>query len=184
MKGTFKPGDKLYIEKISLEKVKRGDLIIFSTINKGGDDFVVHRVVDKSPGGLATRGDNTFYWDRESVSRENIIGRVIHYDRNGKIHKAWNGGAGMLRTGALHCRLHFIRVVKFFLRKPYHMIKKSGIVAKFWQPEIEIIHFETNSGPLIKYIHKGTTVAIYWTKKNRWWCKRPYDFVIGLKLNK
>ena len=32
------------------------------------------------------------------------------------------------------------------------MIRESGIVAKLWRPEIEIIHFETRDGPLVKYV--------------------------------
>ena len=29
MKGTFKPGDKLFIENIPITQIKKGDLIIF-----------------------------------------------------------------------------------------------------------------------------------------------------------
>ncbi len=181
MKGTFKPGDKLIIETIPLIQIKRGDLIIFRVIDQEREDFVVHRVVDKKPCGLVTRGDNCREQDKELVAEENIYGRVIEYDRQGKIHKAWNGRLGMLRAGALHGRLQIIRILKFFLRKPYLMIRESGIVAKLWRPEIEIIHFETPDGPLIKYVHKGKTVAICWTEKNHWWYRQPYDFIIKPK---
>ena len=58
--------------------------------------------------------------------------------------------------------------VKRFLRRglsrPYQWLKHSGIVAKIWRPEIEKIHFETQDGPLVKYVHKGKTVASYWVK--------------------
>jgi signal peptidase I len=178
MKGTFKPGDKLIIETIPLIQVKRGDLIIFRIIGQEREDFIVHRVVDLTPKGLVTRGDNCLEQDKELVAEENIYGRVIKYDRKGKIYRTWNSRLGMMWAGALHGRLQIIRNLKFFLRKPYLMIRESGIVAQLWQPEIEVMHFETPDGPLIKYVHKGRTVAIYWTEENRWQIQRLYDLVI------
>jgi len=173
MKGTFKPGDKLTIEKIPINQVRKGDAIIFRIAKKDEDDFVVHRVVDLTPNGLVTRGDNSRKQDTELVAEENIYGRVIAYDRKGNICRTWNGRLGMMRAGALHGRLQFTQILMFFLRKPYLMIRESGIAAKLWRPEIEIIRFKTSNGPLIKYVHKDITVAIYWTDKNRWWCRRP-----------
>lgn len=184
MKGTFKPGDKLTIEKIPLKQVRKGDAIIFRIAKKDEDAFVVHRVVDLTPNGLVTRGDNCGEQDKELVAEENIYGRVIEYDRKGKIYRTWNSRLGMMRAGALHGRLQFIRILIFFLRKPYLMIRESGIVAKLWRPEIEIIHFETPNGPLIKYVHKDRTVAVYWTDKGHWWCRCPYDLIVRSKLKK
>jgi len=178
MKGTFKPGDRLFIEKFPVKLVKKGDLIIFSKKSGDENDFIVHRVVDLTPKDLVTRGDNCRDRDQEPVIEENIIGRVTKYDRKGKIQKAWNGRLGMLRAGALHTRLQIIRILKFFLRKPYLMIRESGIVAKLWRPEIEIMHFETPDGPLIKYVHKGRTAAIYWIDANCWQIRRLYDLII------
>jgi len=182
MKGTFKPGDKLFVEKLPLSQIKRGDAIIFSNKNKSKDEFVVHRVVNKGPGGLVTRGDNNPYQDKELVTEENVIGKVARRERNGKIYKVWGGGLGILKAKALHGRIQAIRVLKNFLGKPYRILKKSGIIPRIWRPEIETIHFETRDGPLIKYVHKGKTVAMHWTDKNGWWYRQPYDFIIGPKI--
>jgi len=130
---------------------------------------------------IITRGDNNPKNDAERVTEENLIGKVTHYERNGKVRKVWNGRLGMMRARVLHGRLHIIRAAKHLLRKPYRMLKKTGIVAKLWRPEIEIIHFQTQDGPLVKYVNKGRTVASCWTESNRWWFKRPYDFVIRPK---
>ena len=129
--------------------------------------ILVHRIVKLIKKDFITRGDNNPKNDEEPVTEENLIGKVTHYERNGKIHKVWNGRLGMMRARVLHGRLHIIRCAKFLLRKPYRLIKKSGIVAKLWQPEIETIYFETQDGPLVKYIHKGRTVASCWTKTNQ-----------------
>lgn len=182
MLGTFKPGDRLRIENLPFALIKKGDTVVFVGAKRDSDDFVVHRVADESPASLVTRGDNSSSNDEEPVTEKNIVGKVTHYERNGKIHKVWNRRLGMLRAKVLHNRMHVIKAVKFFLSKPYRMIKKTGIVAKLWRPEIKTIQFETQDGPLIKYIHKGRTVANCWVESNRWWFRRPYDFVIGPKL--
>jgi hypothetical protein len=89
-----------------------------------------------------------------------------------------------MRAKVLHGRLHIFKSAKFFLRKPYCLLKKTGIVSKLWQPQIETVYFATQEGPLIKYLHNGQTVASCWVETNRWWFRRPYDFVIGPKLKK
>ena len=86
-----------------------------------------------------------------------------------------------MRGIVLHGRLHVIRAAKFFLRKPYRLLKKTGIVARLWRPEIEVIRFATPDGPLVKFVHNGRTVASCWTAANSWWFRRPYDFIIDPK---
>jgi hypothetical protein len=179
MSGTFRESEKLEIIKTKFIKIKPGDVVVFINTKKGEKvQHCLHRVASLVDKGWITRGDNNPRKDEVPVTEENLVGKVTHYERNGKIHKVWNGRLGMLRARVLHGRLHIIRTAKFFLRKPYRWLKRSGIVAKLWQPEIETIHFQTQDGPMVKYIHKGKTVASCWNDTNRWWFKRPYDFVI------
>ena len=185
MKRTFRNGDYLYIQEFSLDRLHPGDIVVVhSQASEIAKNHYVHRVVGITEEDLLTCGDNNPGNDIEPVTEKNYIGRVTCYERNGKIHKVWNGRLGMMRARVLHGRLLVIRAAKFFLKKPYRMIKKTNIVAKFWRPEIETIFFETHDGPLIKYIHKDRTVASCWTDSNRWWFRRPYDFVIEPKMKK
>lgn len=178
MKGTFKPGDRLAIEKVAFDQIKKGDVIIFRRMREEKNEFIVHRVVKTTTKELVTRGDNCRVSDEGCLAAEDIIGRVIRYDRRGRVRRAWNGGAGQLQASVLHGRLHAARSLKFFLRKPYVKLRESGIVARLWQPDIEAIHFETPDGPLVKYLHKGRTVTICWKTTDRWLTKRPYDFIL------
>ncbi len=184
MKGTFSPGDKLIIEKIPFARIKKGDLVIFSREAAENNDFIVHRVADIAPDGLITRGDNCRGRDIGLVTEEKVIGRVIRFDRMGKIHQARNGWLGLLRAGTLHGRIQVAHAAKFYFRKPYVLIRNSGIVMKLWHPEIETIFFETAHGPLAKYVHEHKTVATCWIERNRWWIKRPYDLIIRPELER
>jgi signal peptidase I len=181
MLPTFRKRDYLFFQKTSVAGINRGDIIVFNCQNTTEINPCVHRIIVRTTVDLITRGDNNPKNDKDPVTEKNLIGKVTHYERNGKIHKVWNGRLGMLRARFLHGRLHGISVAKFLLRKPYRAVKKTGIVAKFWHPEITIIHFETQDGLLVKYAHKGRTVASCWTDTNQWWFRRPYDFVINPK---
>jgi signal peptidase I len=183
MAHTFRNGDYIFFQKASVSELKYGDAIVFDCQNSEEiKKQCVHRIIGKSNKNLITRGDNNPKNDEEPVTEENLIGKVTHYERNGKIHKVWNGRLGLMRARVLHGRLYTIKAAKYFLRKPYRLLKKTGIVSKFWRPEIETIYFETQDGPLVKYVHKGRTVASCWLDNNRWWFRRPYDFVIGPKV--
>jgi signal peptidase I len=184
MKGTFKPGDKLIIEKIPFSRIQKGDLIIFGRAADEISDFIVHRVADIASDGLVTRGDSCRDRDSDPVLEENVIGRVMQYDRKGKIHKARNGWAGRLRAMMLHGRQQPLGAAKLIFRRPYRMIRATGFVARFWRPEIETILFKTPQGPLAKYVHEQKTVATCWIERNRWWIKRPYDLIIRPELER
>jgi signal peptidase I len=184
MIGTFREGDWLEIEKCETKEIRTGNVVVFMNA-KAADrkTHCVHRVVSLATKCLITRGDNNPQNDEEPLTEKSLIGKVTHYERNGKIHKVWNGRLGLMRARALHSRLHIISASKLLLRKPYRWLKRSGIIARMWRPEIEIIRLQTAAGPLIKYIHKGKTVASYWVDGNCWQFRRPYDFIIRPRLN-
>jgi hypothetical protein len=184
MTGTFAHSDRLKIQKCSLKCLMPGDVIVFSQLNNSIKTDLVHRIMRRSMDSLVTRGDNNPKNDDEPVLEANLLGKVTHYERNGKAHRVWNGRLGMLRARFLHGKLNVIRILKFLLKKPYRTVKKWGVLQRLWQPEIETLHFETQEGPLVKYVHKGRTVACCWTASNRWWFKRPYDFILDPRIKK
>lgn len=183
MLGTFKPGDLLKVEDFPIEKIKTGDVIVFRDNEDAiKDDFMVHRVVKKKSGRLITRGDSNPHVDNAAVSSSQLIGRIAGFSRKGKTRHLKNGRAGLIWAALINFHLRFKKLAAVILRPTYRWMKRSGIVAKIWRPEIEAIYFETQDGPLVKYVHKGKTVASCWLDSNRWWFRRPYDFVIGPKL--
>lgn len=177
MKGTFKPGDKLFIEKAPFEQIKKGDVIIFKRAYEGKNDFIVHRVARITPIRLVTRGDNCRHKDHDFVSKDDTIGRVIRCDRMGKASPVCNGVTGQMRAFILHGRLRATKWLKSVLRKPYIKLRKAGLIAKIWHPDIERFYFESPDGPFVKYLHKGKTVAISREKSKFCLVKRPFDFI-------
>ncbi len=178
MLGTFQPGDKLFVEKVPIRNIRKGDLIIIRKGNVDQNDFVVHRVVKLTSVGLVTRGDHCRQADQDAVTDATFIGRVNGFDRKGGVRRAWNGGMGRLQACRIRARMRVAAALKAFLRKPYRSFRRSEIAARLWRPKLEKIRFETAAGPLIKYIHRGKTVVSYCPDKNLWFFSRPFDLLI------
>jgi signal peptidase I len=178
MAPTFSPGQILYVNT-RFCTIEPGDVVVFRF--KESESQVAHRVISISECGPITRGDNNLQIDLNPILPDQVIGRVEKADFRGRVRPVACGWRGLCRARFLRKRLLIKRLVRRGLGKPYWWLKCSGIVTKLWHPEIVTINFKTPDGPLVKYIHKGRTVASCWTDSNLWWFKRPYDFIIDPK---
>jgi len=135
MAGTFRPGDYLILEPVPIVAICPGDVVIYQGRDQEGEpDDVVHRVVGVVPGGLAARGDNNPTVDNILVTADNLLGRVRHFERDGKVYPVCGGRRGRLvvwvRHAWVHVRRYGDRVVRFLGRWPY---RGCGAVA--WCPD-------------------------------------------------
>jgi signal peptidase I len=184
MRGTFHDGDLLFIVPVALSQISRGDVVIYkrSTQGTGQSALVAHRVTGLVAGGAILRGDGNSRCDVDTVFEQDLLGRVSYYERNGKVRPVANGPRGLARARLLHLwyggRRTLWRSVTFVGRIPYRWFKRSGIVRYVWQIPIERILLQTPDGPLIKYVHRGRTVAQWWPETGKMIYVRPYDLVI------
>jgi len=179
MKGTLRIGDQLIFERETINKIKKGDVIIFKGANNRGEKKeLVHRVISISEFGLITRGDNNFYKDKNPVSGDTLIGRVTHLDRNGHKIRVRGGMAGFRRAKFLQLRLPIKKMIWVVCKVPYKILRKSDLVPKIWQPEIKKIVLKTQDGVMVKFFLSSQTVALFWPEEGRFYCKKPYDLVI------
>jgi len=185
MKASFQPGDRLYIEQVLINKLNRGDVIIFQgTDHDGEKKELVHRVISIHKDGLYTRGDNNRQNDDILVTQKNLKGIVTHFERNGKKKPVKGGFQGMIRAKIRYLTLLIKSLIRVIFRMPYRALKKSGLVPKIWKPEIKKIFIKTPDEEIIKYIHGSHTVAQLWPKKKKFLCKKPYDLIIKPEYKK
>lgn len=71
MQPLINQDDRVYIERVKLSQIKTGDIVVFYQ-NK---NFIAHRVFKVKDKKIITKGDNSFFLDKE-FEFSKIIGRV------------------------------------------------------------------------------------------------------------
>jgi hypothetical protein len=182
MGGTFRSGDSLTVEPVSLTDLVPGDVVVFRELNHKGLEEIVHRVMHIRLNGLVVRGDNNPCNDPNLVSENSLVGRVSYVERDGKRSYVRGGRLGLLRAHVLHKWRNFRRemwsLIRLVGRNSYYSFRNSGLINYLWRPSIAKIQLMTEKGPLIKLVCRNHTVASYWVDEGRLKCRRPYDLVL------
>jgi len=179
MKGTFRQGDVLTIQFIPFEKLKPGDVVVFTRQNNHGREKIVHRVMRRFPGGVITRGDASTLEDCGVVTEQNLVGRVVSRERNGRISIVHGGWVGLCRGRGLHFYWRTRRRAVRVILKPYAGLKASGIVPRLWKPKIFRVKLNSENGPCIQHVWKNRIVGRFWPEENRFECRKPWDLFIA-----
>lgn len=90
MYPSLKGGDKLIFSNDNSYKI--GDIIGYYFNNRG----IVHRIVSVNKNSIRTKGDNNTDVDDYTILKNDIIGKIIKYERNGKVFRVRNGFSGYL----------------------------------------------------------------------------------------
>ena len=192
MRGTFRAGDYLTVIPVALREIRPGDIVIYRKPMSvpDDDDTVAHRVIKVMPGGLIMRGDFNPASDLTVVMEEDIVGRVARFERRGKTRAVIGGRIGLLCGRWFHvwhpARLRFQRAIRRRVvplgRWFYHWLRTSGVIARVWRPPLTRISLTTPHGPIVKYTHRGRTVAVWWSQRRRLQCRKPYDLILWREL--
>lgn len=94
----FQDGDLLEFEPCALAQLSVGDCVVYSV---GDNKQVTHRVVAKGDS-LTTRGDAMAAPDRDTVTAEQVIGKIVRRHRLGKASKINGRFAGWLAGRFYH----------------------------------------------------------------------------------
>jgi signal peptidase I len=179
MRPLFKPGDLLCARRPILDDIHPGDIVI---VFRGGKpnrfDHIVHRVVSVKRDYLTTKGDNNLNPDEEVVTSENLVGLVTCFGRQNHVYSVKGGILGLFYGRLILIRNLIWQLIKRLGWQVYSWIRKSGLIARAWQPMITKIYFTTGRGPLMKYCHGKRTVAHWWPELNYFNVVKPFDLVI------
>lgn len=183
MAGTFRRGDLLTVEPLPIAALRPGDVVLFRRWDPSGHATdIVHRVVAIWPQGLMTKGDNNRRADAELVTDQQLLGRVTHRIRAGRVRRVPGGRWGQLgygwSRGWRQVRDWGWRGLRAVGRRPYRWLRQSGLVRRLWQPRITVLCLETGDSVEVQYLHHGRTVARWQPAAGRFSCIKPYDLVI------
>lgn len=95
MNPTLKSGDVLHVQSYRDASIRCGDVIVFKVEAKS--TVVAHRVISIGADRLRTRGDNTDNADPWTVSRSEVMGRVVSASRGGRSRVVHGGTLGQIR---------------------------------------------------------------------------------------
>lgn len=184
MSGTFRNGDWLIVEPASLAALRPGDVVVYRRPAdwKIRSERIVHRVMAVVNGGVILRGDFNPRSDIDVIFEDDLLGRVTHFQRSGRVRPVTNGLPGLVRGRLLHLWYGGQRALwwglLWLVRVPYRWLKRSGIVRRLWQPQIQRIRLQSPDGMVIKYVWRGRTVARFWPQQRLMVWQRPFDLVI------
>lgn len=125
MNPLFSTGDILYIIPYGETKISNDDIIVFRSPND--KTFITHRVVSILPYGIITKGDNSEYVDNWKLNPNDIIGKVIFIQRNGKLKKTFRGFGNKPYVEIIRRYNYFKRRVLSILSPVYHSLSNKAI---------------------------------------------------------
>jgi len=182
MKGVFILGDFLHIDIFKIDDLNPGDVIAFKDIRENSkNDRIVHRIVKISNNALITMGDNNRNLDFHQVTPENLIGKVISYERDGKKYKVRGGLPGFYQAK-----------IKYFIRRSifwfYKKLTNISFIRSFLRlllnnffvsiKKIKKIKVNSIEGSIIKWSLNGKTIAKKGPDVNDFYIQKPFDLII------
>jgi hypothetical protein len=183
MAGVFRDGDLLSIEPVLISALRLGDVVVYKNPQRPRDGVnTVHRVIGIAARGLICRGDNNPLPDPELLTEGRLIGRVTRFERGGRIRKVQGGRLGLWRARMLWARRGIWRTIAAPLRPLYRRLRRSGIVASRWKPEIRRIRLCSPDGEYVKYVRRGRTVAVWRPARNECRFRKPFDLVLWREI--
>lgn len=181
MNPLFRDLDILHIRPLPPSKIRAGDIIVFKPPQS--NETIVHRVLQITPGGFITKGDNCSHPDKYLVQPSDIIGITVSYNRINRTIKVRRGFAGSLINSFIRRQLSTVNHAKiiavFFLitfckikliRKTLNRLVKYRIISASVQ----------NNNCICLYLGKRK-VGVYDSAENCWKISPPYDRIIDFE---
>lgn len=184
MRPAIRDGQVLWLSPATVSSLQRGDVVLY--VQATGRP-IIHRIVHRR----YSAGEWHFFIaaDYASVAGEwvlaaQVLGRVVALERAGRriSLEGWRGRlwgwAFLLLRPLRPLRGRLRRIALRLAGGPYALLRASGLARRLWRPRLERVQLATPEGPLVKYVHRGRTVAAWYPGTGRFWCRKPYDLVI------
>jgi signal peptidase I len=172
MKGTFRPGDWLRIERTDWGEIACGDVVVFKCQSQGEESIVVHRVISRTILALVTRGDANPEPDAHPVAEPECLGRVVAFERGGRRRIVRKGKMGLLHARRVRAGRVLLRILFRPFRPFFRHARERDWIGALFHESIQEVHFITPRGPLVKFIRRGKTVGTWRPDEKQLLCGR------------
>jgi signal peptidase I len=179
MSPLFRPGDVICVRSPNYYSIFPGDVLVYKEETIRQNRYIVHRVTSVKQKYLIAQGDNNLQPDTQVVTKDNLVGMVTFFGRNGHIYPVKGGYFGLIYARLIFARNYICLFIRHMGSRSYYRFRQSGLATKLWRPEICQIRVITDCGPLIKYCYGNRTVAYWWPEKKNFYAVKPFDLVIS-----
>jgi hypothetical protein len=159
--------------------IRCGDVVFFQSPEH--NYTVVHRVMNISPEGIRTRGDNNRLTDPYQLQPDNIIGRVVTARRGIRSRRIAGGRLGKLTGAWCQLRLSAFRNLLRPLQFIYHQLAASGLFSRLLPSRLQprLFLFKSRHQSFLKLMIKHRVVGQYDTLKRQWRIHKPFRLFVA-----
>lgn len=178
MNPTLKSGDRLKIIPYGHKRIRRGDVVIYSSSDGGAK--TIHRVTSVASAGIKTRGDNSTHVDPWRLSRGQVIGRVVCARREKRWRKVYGGSMGQLIAGTIRTMRLIDSIASSLLRPAYSQLAKAGHFRKFLpaQMKTRVLLLDRHAGRELQLLMGRRVIGRRLPGMRRWHIRRPFRLFV------
>ena len=179
MKGTFRSGDLLSIQKVQIKDLSKGDIIVFNNIQKNlEENFIVHRIIHLVNENITTKGDNNKEPDILPVTKVNFIGRVENFERKGIQFRVRDGLDGLWLARSQYFFRRILILIYTTISRITILRNIMRYFLRIYYKSINEIRLLSPKGIITKWVYKQKVIARKGPEKNYFYCQKPFDLII------
>jgi len=181
MQPTLRSGDILQISPYRGKRIRRADIIVFQHPRRNHP--VAHRVVMISPLGIKTRGDNNFSRDALDIPPENVLGRVVSFNRGNINYQVPSGFFGEICLAKVKAGVLINKSFSLLLGPGYRWLGERGIIFRFTRLFLQPrqIKIQGKSGEERYLVFGKLIVARLPPGERKWRIRKPFRLFIDKK---
>ena len=179
MNPTLKAPDTLQVVPYQGEKIRPGDVIIFSPPRS--DNMVVHRVSSVNAQGIRTRGDKNSGTDPWILSPHRIVGRVVWAQWGNRRRSIYGGLRGRSYSLGIRVTRMIDSKISSLLHPIYHRLAQTGALRP-WLPariQTRVLSFDRSTGTELQLLMGRRVIGRLLPGRNEWMIQRPFRLFIN-----
>lgn len=180
MNPTLKFPDLLQVVPYGGRRIRRGDVILFSTPGDARD--VVHRVVSVGASAIKARGDNNAATDPHILNLDVISGQVQYALRGSRRRPVYGGVLGRVFGTSARVRRFLCKSLFSILGPLYHWLSGSGNPVRRILPRIRtrIISFKRPAGTELHLLMGRRLIGRLPAGGDSWIIEPPFKVFVDL----
>ena len=178
MNPVFYDYDLLRVLPYADRNPEPGDIICFYP--PGTKKMIIHRIIQTTPSGIRTQGDNNPSQDENSISLADITGKVMEATRGNQKLLVPGGRKGMLVFHRNRFRRYFRGMIFFLYKRVYPVLTRfrliNSVTRKLFRPRIVL--FSSYEKNILRLFIGNHLIGNYNPETKKWAIPFPYWLIV------